>query len=72
MNDFYVQAEARELLEDFENAFQDAWFVAQDILEYIKKEYNGDRDAFLNDVAQNCDYCSSAEALKSVFGISEK
>jgi hypothetical protein len=28
MNEFYMQAEARELLEDFESAYSEAWFVA--------------------------------------------
>ena len=72
MNEFYMQAEARELLEDFENAYSEAWFDAQDILKYIEEKYGGDRQAFLDNVAHSCDYCSAAEALKSVFGISEK
>ena len=72
MNEFYMQVEARELLEDFEIAYQDAWFAAQDILKYIEDEYCGDRERFLYDVANCCDYCSSAEALKSIFEVSEK
>ena len=71
MNEFYMQVEARELLEDFESAYQDAWFVAQDILKYIDDEYNGDREQFLYDVAHSCDYFSTAEVLKAVFDISE-
>ena len=71
MNEFYMQVEARELLEDFENAYQEAWFVAQDIAKYIDDEYNGDKERFLCDVANCCDYFSTAEALKAVFDISE-
>lgn len=44
MNEFYMQAEARELLEDFESAFSETWFCAQDILKHIDDEYGGDRD----------------------------
>ena len=72
MNEFYMQMEARELLEDFENAFSEAWFAAQDIQKYIEEEYCGDRDRFLSEVQKSCDYFSAAEALKSVFEISEK
>lgn len=67
-----MEVEARELLEDFENAYQEAWFVAQDIAKYIDDEYNGDKERFLCDVANCCDYFSTAEALKAVFGFSEK
>lgn len=69
--DFYMEVEARELLADFENAYQEAWFVAQDIVKYIDDEYNGDKERFLCDVANCCDYFSTAEALKAVFDISE-
>ena len=72
MNEFYMQVEARELLEEFESAYSAAWFVAQDILKYIDDEYNGDRERFLYDVANCCDYYSSEEALKSIFEVSEK
>ena len=71
MNEFYMQAEARELLENFESAFSETWFCAQDILKYIDDEYGGDRDLFLYQVAHCCDYFSAAEALKAVFDISE-
>ena len=71
MNDFYMQAEARELLEDFESAYSEAWITAQDVLKYINDYYGGDRNRFLQDVAQSCDYCSAAEALRSIFEISE-
>lgn len=67
MIEFYMQAEARELLEDFESAFSIVWDSAQDILNYINVEYNGNKEQFLFEVAHNCDYCSTAEALKSVF-----
>ena len=66
-----MEVEARELLADFENAYQEAWFVAQDIVKYIDDEYNGDKERFLCDVANCCDYFSTAEALKAVFDISE-
>ena len=66
-----MEVEARELLDDFETAYQDAWFVAQDILKYIDDEYNGDRDRFLYEVANCCDYFSTAEALKAVLEVSE-
>ena len=69
--DFYMEVEARELLEEFESAYQDAWFVAQDILKYIDDEYNGDRERFLYEVANCCDYFSTAEALKAVLEVSE-
>ena len=69
--DFYMEVEARELLADFENAYQEAWFVAQDIVKYIDDEYNGDKERFLCDVANCCDYFSTSEALKAVFDISE-
>ena len=72
MNNFYMQAEARELLEDFEESFQETWFIAKDILKYIDDQYDGDRKRFLYDVAHCGDYFSAAEALKSVFGFSEK
>ena len=72
MNEFYMQVEARELLDGFENAYSEAWFVAQDILKYIDEEYCGDKDRFLYEVANCCDYFSTAEALKAVFDISEK
>ena len=71
MSEFYMEVEARELLEDFESAYQDAWFVAQDILKYIDNEYDGDRYRFLYEVAHCCDYFSAADALKAVFDISE-
>ena len=71
MNEFYMQAEARELLEDFESAFSETWFCAQDILKYIDDEYGGDREKFLKDVATCCDYCSSANALKTIFEFCE-
>ena len=41
------------------------------ILKYIDDEYNGDKEHFLYDVANCCDYFSTAEALKAVFDISE-
>ena len=66
-----MEVEARELLEEFESAYQDAWFVAQDILKYIDDEYNGDRERFLYEVANCCDYYSTAEALKAVLEVSE-
>ena len=66
-----MEVEARELLEDFESAYSEAWFVAQDILKYIDDEYNGDRDRFLYEVANCCDYFSTAEALKAVLEVSE-
>ena len=72
MNEFYMQVEARELLEDFESAYSETWFVAQDILKYIENEYCGDRERFLYDVANCCDYFSTAEVLKAVFDLSEK
>ena len=72
MNEFYMQAEARELLDGFENAYSEAWFVAQDILKYIDEEYCGDKDRFLYEIANCCDYFSTAEALNAVFDISEK
>ena len=71
MSEFYMEVEARELLEDFESAYSEAWFVAQDILKYIDDEYNGDRDRFLYEVEHCCDYFSTAEALKAVLEVSE-
>ena len=66
-----MEVEARELLEEFESAYQDAWFVAQDILKYIDDEYNGDRERVLYEVANCCDYFSTAGALKAVLEVSE-
>ena len=67
MIEFYMQAEGRELLEDFESAFSIVWDSAQDILKYIEVEYNGNKEQFLFEIAHSCDYCSTAEALRSVF-----
>ena len=72
MREFYMEAEARELLEDFENAFSEAWTAAQDIQTYIDKEYHGDRTQFLHEVAHCCDCFSAADALKTIFEYSEK
>ena len=66
-----MEVEARELLEEFESAYQDAWFAAQDILKYIDDEYDGDQERFLYEVANCCDYFSTAEALKAVLEVSE-
>ena len=66
-----MEVEARELLEKLECAYSEAWFVAQDILKYIDDEYNGDRERFLYEVANCCDYFSTAEALKAVLEVSE-
>ena len=72
MSEFYMQAEARELLEDFESAYSEAWIAAQDVLAYIEEEYDGDRERFLYEVAHNCDYFSASEALRIVFDHSER
>ena len=69
--EFYLNVESRKLLEEFESAFSDAWFAAQEILKYIDDEYNGDKERFLYEVAHNCDYFSAAKALKSIFDHSE-
>ena len=62
MSKFYFSEEAKSLL---------AWFVAQDIKKYIDAEYDGDKEKFLKDVASCCDYCSSANALRSIFDFCE-
>ena len=71
MSKFYFSEEAKSLLADFENSFEDAWFVAYDIKKYIDAEYDGDKETFLKDVASCCDYCSSANALRSIFDFCE-
>ena len=71
MKYFYNSEYAKNLLADFEDSFEDAWFTAQDIKKYIDAEYDGDREKFLKDVATCCDYCSSANALKTIFDFSE-
>ena len=71
MSKFYFSEQVRNLLADFEDSFEDAWFSAQDIKKYIDAEYDGDQEKFLKDVATCCDYCSSASALKTIFDFSE-
>ena len=71
MKNFYFSEYARNLLSEFEDSFEDAWFSAQDIKKYIDAEYDGDQEKFLKDVATCCDYCSSANALKTIFNFSE-
>lgn len=69
---FYFPKLVRHLLEEFENAFDDMWPVVQEILDFIKYEYNGDKEAFLADVSSSCDYFSASDALRAIFGYSEK
>lgn len=66
-----MEVEARELLDEFESAYSEAWFAAQDILKYIDDEYDGDKERFLYEIAHCCDYYSTAEALKAVLEVSE-
>lgn len=72
MNESRLPTRARVMLEDFEMAFSDVCDAAQDILLYVDNHYEGDLQAFLNDALHDCDYSSIAQALKAVFGFSEK
>lgn len=62
--DFYLEAEARELLNAFDSAYTITWESAQDIEAYIKKSCSGNAEKFLSDVARTCDYFSIAATLK--------
>ena len=65
--DFYLEAEARELLSTFESAYSMAWDTAQDVEAFVKDNYDGDMEQFLSDVAHTCDYFSMAPILRQFF-----
>ena len=62
--EFYLEAEARELLSDFERAYSIAWDTVEEIEQYVERYYNGDFETFLFEVAHNCDYFSIAPILQ--------
>ena len=64
MRDFCLEAEAHELLSEFDSAYNVAWETAQDIQKYIDDRYDGNTEQFLFDVAQSCDYFSLSPILK--------
>ena len=71
MTEQVLPKQARLLLENFESAFSETWLATQLISDYIKEEYHGDRNVFLNEVSKSCDYFSSATALQTIFDYSE-
>ena len=62
--EFYMQAEACELLSTFECAYSMAWETFEEIEQYIEENYDGDIEQFLYEVAHNCDYFSMAPVLR--------
>ena len=62
--EFYLEAEARELLSTFESAYSMAWDTCEDIEAYIEQHYDGDIEQFLFEVAHSCDYFSMASVLR--------
>ena len=62
--EFYLEAEARELLSDFESAYSMAWETCEEIEQHIDRYYGGDVETFIFEVAHNCDYFSIAPVLQ--------
>lgn len=62
--DFYLEAEAKDLLCDFESAFSKAWDTAPEIEQYIKQHYDGDTERFIFEVSHSCDYFSLSKPLR--------
>ena len=62
--EFYLEAEARELLSTFECAYSMAWETCEDIEAYVEQHYDGDTEQFLFEVAHSCDYFSMAPVLR--------
>ena len=71
MKETYLPTKAKALLDEFDNAFQNAWDIAQEILYYIEDAYDGDRNEFLSNALHNVDYCTVAKALQAIFAFSE-
>ena len=67
-----MEVEMAELVSAFDNAYLTAWECCEDINQYIKDHYNGDKEKFLSDISHNCDYCSVSSALKTVMNEIEK
>ena len=42
--EFYLEAEARELLNMFESAYSMAWETAQEIEAFVRDSYDGDME----------------------------
>ena len=71
MKKAYLPIKAKTLLNEFDNAFQNAWDIAQEILYYIEDVYDGDKNEFMSNALHNVDYCTVAKALKAIFDFSE-
>lgn len=70
--EFYMEAEARELLSTFESAYSMAWETSEDIEQYIEDNYDGNTEQFLFEVAHTCDYFSMATVLKDFIASKKK
>ena len=62
--EFYLEAEAHELMSTFESAYSMAWDTCEEIEAYIEQHYDGDIEQFLFEVAHSCDYFSMASVLR--------
>lgn len=70
--EFYMEAEMRELIGDFEESYSMAWNTCKEIQEHIKNHYEGNTEQFLSDVAHNCDYFSMSPILRDFIDKIEK
>ena len=66
MKEFQVNSNTCALLEDFDFAFAQVCYSVQDILQHIKTVYNGNKEQFLNGLSHDCDYFSTAQAIKCI------
>ena len=70
--DFYLEAEASELLNTFESAYSIAWETCEQIEIYINQYYDGNTEQFLLEVAHSCDYFSMAPVLRQFIADKQK
>lgn len=70
--EFYMEAEMRELIGDFEESYSMAWNTCKEIQVHIKNHYEGNTEQFLSDVAHNCDYFSMSPILRDFIDKIEK
>ena len=61
--DFYLEAEAKELLYDFESAYSTLYEEYSTIKEYAEKYYAGGIQQFIYDVRRSQDYFSLAKPM---------